>query len=382
VTTFKINTALLKATLESSLPAVPAKPSRDILKCFKFVTTQGPKGEIEIFATDLERYLAVKIPREIPDGTGAKKSAYEVTLEGSFAVPAAIFLDYIKAIDEAFVDIVLTTESTLQVIAGTSIFQVGVMDIEDFPDFPKLPDTLSWIDVEAASLASCLQRVLFAVAEKGHPKWGGLSSVCFELSGDKLSLIGTDQRRASVATIPLNKKVPEAKELLVAAPTLKAITKIFDGTISLSLDNPNSMIFRSGFTTLFVRLVSGAFPPVKNFIPSNYSDKLLIDAKSFLREVKRVALATDALLEMELRKDKVILKAKTKEDKKEAKVEYAWVSTASDIDLAIDAEYLIDVLEVCDSKIEMCYATCTKPLLFKSEGFEHLIVPKEPKKRG
>lgn len=371
-----IKSSVLRQVLDVILPAVPAKPSRDILKCVKVTAKQGSPDSLVFQVTDLERFLTY----QVPNAGGAN---FLVTTEGSFSVPAQVFTNYVRAIDDIDIGIRVTTENTVRLTNGklgalvTAEFEVGLVD-DDFPDFPTIDKIKNWIEIEADVLRINLHRVLFAVAERGHPKWGALSSVCIELENNKLSLIGTDQHRASVASIELDKPRTAAKQtLLVSATALEIVSKIFEGTIKMSLDSANALVFNTGDVTMFVRLVNGKFPPVRNFLPK-HPHKLQLDAKSFLKEIKRVQLATDqfAAIKVSLRKDKATLIAKTKEEKKTAKIEYGITNPGSDIDFTINCKYLIDVLKVSDS-IELSYNKNNQPIMFKADGFEHVIVPQE-----
>jgi DNA polymerase III beta subunit len=377
MTLINIKTFALKQVLDALIPAVPNKPSRDILKCIKITAKQGsPEDTLTFQVTDLERFLTF----ELPCNKGAN---YLVTTEGTFAVPALVFANYARAIEDVETTIQLTPENTIKLNSGksgssTAEFEVGVLDIDDFPDFPTTNNVKNWIDVEADALRFGLSRVLFAVADKGHPKWGALSAVCIELENSKLSLIGTDQHRASVISLDLDQPRTAAKQtLLVSATALEIVSKIFEGTIKMSLDSANALIFNTGSVTMFVRLVNGNFPPVRNFLPK-HPHKLQLDAKTFLKEIKRVQLATDqfAAIKVSLRKDKATLLAKTKEEKKTAKIEYGITNTGSDIDFTINCKYLIDVLKVGDS-LELSYNKNNQPIMFKADGFEHVIVPQE-----
>lgn len=378
MTLISIKTLALKQVLDALVPAVPNKPSRDILKCIKITAKQGsPDDTLTFQVTDLERFLTFQLPSN-------KGANYFVTTEGSFAVPAIVFANYARAIEDVETTIQLTNENTIKLTSGKpgtsslAEFEVGVLDLDDFPDFPTTANVKNWVEVEADALRFGLSRVLFAVADKSNPKWGALSSVCIELENSKLSLIGTDQHRASVIDLDLDKPRTAAKQtLLVSAAALEIVSKIFEGTIKMSLDSTNALIFNTGDVTMFVRLVNGKFPPVRNFMPK-HPHKLQLDAKSFLKEIKRVQLATDqfAAIKVSLRKDKATLIAKTKEEKKTAKIEYGIMNPGSDIDFTINCKYLIDVLKVSDS-IELSYNKNNQPIMFKADGFEHVIVPQE-----
>jgi DNA polymerase III sliding clamp (beta) subunit (PCNA family) len=117
-----VETNLLAQALGALAPIIPKKPSRDVLVCFRVKAEIGDPDSLHIYAASdhMETF-----------------ASYTVT---EVAVPAKVFLDYIKAIETDQVSIETDGEATIKIKADSTCFEAGLQDIEEFPDFPEAPD--------------------------------------------------------------------------------------------------------------------------------------------------------------------------------------------------------------------------------------------------
>jgi len=369
MTSFTVNGTEFLDAISAICPLVPNKPSRDILKCLRISTEQGATDTITIRATDLETFAIIEL-----------SAGVVVHTEGEFVVPALVLLEYAKAFDGGNVSFLGTQQETLQITEDGSQFEVGLQDLDEFPDFPDMPTSMTWSDVPLPALAKALKQVVFAVADKGSPRWGTLNAVCLETNDSTMTLIGTDQHRASIVELELAEPLGEGS-YLIPSKTLALIPKIFtEDEVKVSFDVSNSAIFKADPTTIIVRLMHGNYPPVKTFMP-NHPNTLELDTSSFLKHVKKSALATDkhSTLRVELSTDKIKLLTKGEQQRKAAKIEYETSYDGDDFQFAVNCKYIIDMLKAADSgeAVEMHFNQNNQPILFTQNNFKHLVVPQE-----
>jgi DNA polymerase-3 subunit beta len=373
MSSFTVNSREFLEAISALAPLVPQKPSRDILKCFKIVANQGLNDSVVIQATDIETYASSTLETNVM-----------VQTPGEFTVPAQTLLDYIKVFDgDSTLTLLVTPEEVLRISdENDTEFQVGVEDMDEYPDFPEAPDNPNWVTILLPALTRALSQVIFAVADKGSPRWGTLNAVCLETGDRKITLIGTDQHRASVVDFDVEETLEEAS-YLVPSKTLSLVPKIFKGDeLQISFEDPHSLTFNDGITQILIRLMHGNYPPVKNFMPTSttHPNSLELDASSFLKEVKKSSLATDkhSTLKVELSSDKVTLKTRTREQRKSAKVEHRLDYTGDDFEFAINCKYLLDMLKASSGDIVvMRFNQNTQPILFTQNNFRHFLVPQE-----
>lgn len=363
-------TISFREAINALLPVIPNKPQRDALKCFKIdVTLQG----VRISATDLDIYARTELRAGV-----LAESEFECV------VPAQVLAEVIRTVETDRVTVQLQDDDTVAITTEKSKFEIGTQDLDEFPSFPMQPDDEeNWVTVAVDELSFALNRVLFAVAEKGHPKWGALSAVSLEIANEHLLFIGTDQRRASLA----NLRVPGATQkfqVLVNPAGLEVIPKIFTGEIKLYLGEANSLFMKSETSVLISRLIHGNFPPVKSLIPKNNDTIITISPSDLMKQVKKASLATDSgnQLKVEITENKICMSAKAREQRKRADVEYEVQYDGPAIKFAINCQYLMELLKAAAKQdtITLHVGDVTRaPLMFKQDGFCHLLVPQDTK---
>lgn len=367
------DTTPFRDVLNALVSVVPNKPQRDALKCFKIEAIPGLPDKVRISATDLEVFART----DLTDGV-------VVVTGGEFVIPAQILVEFIRTVESEKFDMVLQENDSVLITADSGKFEIGTQDLDEFPSFPLQPDdSEDWIEIPLPELSKALTRVLFAVAEKGHPKWGALSAVSMEVVEDSLLFIGTDQRRASLAHISLA-TTPKKWQALVSPTGLEIIGKLFSQSAKLYFGESNSLFLRSEKSVLISRLIHGSFPPVKSLIPKSNDKMFTIEPAALLKQVKKASLATDAsnALKVEISNNKICLSTKTRQERKKADVEYSVQYTGPSIKFGVNCQYLLELLKASgrQDNLEVHIGDITRhPVMFKQDGFLHLLVPQDTK---
>jgi len=373
-----VNTKALRDALQPLQGIIPKKTHREALKCVHVTATTDPSHRVELRVTDLEVFALFVV--EGSDDEGEERVVVNAT--GDFLIPAQTFGDYLKAIDDDTIELVFSKEDEiLRIKANSTVFELGAIEQEEFPVFPTMPsfESRGWAELATDSLTKVLDRVLFAAADRGHPKFGALNAVCIEVAKDQLTFMSTDQVRASIATFKT--QVDVTKQLLVDPKGLAVIPKIFTEDLRAYLGSDESVVFASGSASLFVRLIHGKYPPVKNFIPQHYSNGFSITAQEWLKQVKKVSLATDQNNELRIHLDKNHMKllTKTREQRKHASVDVDVVYPGPAIKFALNCTALMQLLKAADNEeeLEVSFGQSHDPIYFKQTEFDHVVVPRE-----
>jgi len=369
MTSFTVDTKIFEKALASVYPIVPNKPSRDVLKGVKIIAKSGATDTLELLVTDLETYAKASVKTDVI-----------VQKAGEVVVPAQILFDYVKSLSAQNIELRATDEETVKVNESGTEFEVGIKDLDEFPEFPEIPKGINWIELSSANVSHALSRVGFAVADRGHPRWGALSAICMDFDKDKITMIGTDQHRASLVEVEADTKLSD-KQFLVSAKALALLPKVLDGDIKVSVGSKNAVILTDGDNYLFVRLMHGQYPPVRKIVPKKHPNMLAIETKLLLHQVRKASLATDqhGTLRMSLSKDKLLLQTKTREQNRVAKIEQDVVYSGPDAKFAFNCKYLLELLKAADNneELEIHFNKSNNPVLFKQTNFDHVMVPLE-----
>lgn len=305
-----------------------------------------------------------------------------VQKSGEFVVPAVIFTDYIKSLESDTIEIHQVSEEILKIKEAGTEMEVGLQDLLEFPEFPTIPtDKKEWVKLPINAVKHALSLVIFAVADKGHPKWGALGGVCLQFEKDKINFVGTDLHRASISELPVPGQKVEGV-YLISATAMEMASKFLNADFEVLPNPPNNLILKNADCNLFIRLIGGDFPAVKNLVTTNnHPQNLEFDVSDFGKQVRKAALAVDKhnTIRVEIKDEKVNLVAKTKDQRKNIKVERAIAYKGNGIHFAVNCQYLLDLLKVADNAepLVMRFNRNNQPLLFTQPNFKHLLVPQE-----
>lgn len=374
-TSFTASRRELLDVLTAIAPIVPNKPQRDILKCIKIKAQQGNPDTILIYAcsNDLESFATYRLDTNVI-----------VQNQGEFVVPAVTFLDYIKSLESDTIEIHQTSEEALKINESGTEMEVGLQDILEFPEFPTIPvDKKDWVALPLSAVKHALSLVIFAVADKGHPKWGALGGTCIHFEKGKVSFIGTDIHRASVAELEIDGQKLDGS-YLVSANAMEMASKFLNADFEILPNPPNNLILKNDKCSLFIRLIGGDFPPVKSAITSNkHQQSLDLVVSDFAKQVRKAVLAVDQYntIRIEIKNDVLHLIAKTKEQRKNIKVTHAINYKGNGIQFAVNCQYLLDLLKASsnDEPLIMRFNRSNQPLLFSQTNFQHLLQTQEVK---
>lgn len=376
---FKILAGVLAHAINRILPVVPAKHQRDVLKCFKLICGINP-SKLTIQASDMETYISINITQDL-----------EVERAGTFLVSASDLSDLLKSTssDEGLNFLVEKNSVTVTLVdpknpipeetggVAASKFVWGLLDVQDFPPFAQLPEKQVFkISIEGLVFSTALSQVVFATAEKNHPKYA-YTALCLVLEKTNLSFIGSDSRRVSLLDIPI--EGPDVPiQVLVPPESAKHTARIFeDQTFTLALGH-NVLCAYDEDSYLIMPTIEGNFPAVKKYIPK-YPYNLALSYKEFLPCLKKAMLAADAhsTLRIELSPNMMHLSTNTRERRREARSQIPVVYSGPALKTAVDGENLLQALKAVKTDLDMHFDIKGGPLLFTRDNYYYMLSPKE-----
>lgn len=237
---------------------------------------------------------------------------------------------------------------------------------------------IEWISLPGSLLADALSRASVSCADRGNPRWGALNAICLLFEKDLLSVIGTDQHRASIINVAIPGSTIE-KRILVNPDAVVQAAKMFDGNVELGV-GANNITIRSGKNAVLTRLVGGNYPDVKKFIPK-HPNLISLPVSDFQEHVKRAYLAIDErkAMRLQIKPNELVLSSQTRENRREVTINYKLAHNSAPITVAINGEYLVQLMKILnDGKtVDMAYKSNQEPLLFSQSNLKHLMVPLE-----
>jgi len=310
---------------------------RSTLPILSNVLLEVRKKRLRLLATDLEMWVECGI--EVDDAE-----------DGSVTVPARVLGELVDRFGEGAVTLELPTEgSPLTVSSGKAQYEIQCLPAQEFPAAPQVTDG-SAITMNQEDLRRLIRSVIFAAS--GDETRAVLTGALLRCEDDKVMLVATDMHRLAVNTSTASVK-GEASQAVIPARALIEVARAAtgEGQVVMALGE-GQIRCEVGNVCVVSRLVEGQFPDYKRVIPEQPQQRLVVNREELLTAVRRAAVLARA------EANKVVLRAQ--EGALSIRAESADVGRGSEqvaveleggeIEIAFNAEYLIDVLSVLESE--------------------------------
>jgi DNA polymerase III subunit beta len=219
--------------------------------------------------------------------------------EGSFAVDAKIFTDYIGLLPNKKIDLV-KKDGVLSVECDNYKTKIKTETNDDFPLIPQV-EKKGKKTVKVEDFRRALSKVVFAAAASESRI--ELSGVLFTITKNKLVLAATDSYRLAEKELEIKEEAGGNKEfgeqkVIVPARTIQEVLRILSGqenndNTNKEIDfyiNDNQILFVVGNTELISRLIEGQYPDYRQIIPASGKTSIIINRNELVRAIKASAL--------------------------------------------------------------------------------------------
>lgn len=336
----EINRQSLIDALSAVEPAVPKKPSQEILKNVRACWSDG---QLELMATDQEVSVRYQIPATFD-------------LAGCILIPAARLRSILSEVTGSSIE--LSTEGDrLSIRAGFAEFTIPTADPNEFPAFPEntSPDSIT---LKASALSKAIRRTIWATDPESSRY--GLGGIKLAAERESTEFIATDSRRMAIyraacsidspsKELPTNTVVP-AKSMAIVEKLAAANPEV-DVTIQIQT---SSVTFQIGSQKLFTRLVEGRFPRYQDVIPDvrRTRHKEAIMAGPWLSALRQVLITTNQEsrgVDFVFGKGKLVLTSQAA-DVGSSRVELPLEGSETALKVTLDPRFTADLLKAIPSE--------------------------------
>lgn len=211
--------------------------------------------------------------------------------EGSIAVPAKTFTDFIKTVS-GVLDI-SATDKNLIVKSEKNETTIHISSATEFPEIPWVESGTS-ISILREQLLDALQQVMFAAGVDQHrPE---LQSVHMIVYGKKIDMVSTDGYRLSQYSLSIaeNTNIPEEGiKVLIPVKTAHMIVRILeqsDTEYCTVVFDEHQIQCVIGTVKSVSRLMAGKYPDYKQILPEKAETVYVMRVSEFSQAVKSASL--------------------------------------------------------------------------------------------
>ena len=335
-----------------------AVATRSSLPILTHVRIAAKDGKVSIMATDLEMWMEHTLP-----GVG-------ITEDGAATAPARNFTELLAAMPDADVSITVEDETnTLHLRCLKANYKLLGLSADEFPLLPQVKEDSRFV-MDRLTLRDAIKQTIFATST--DETRAILTGVLVVFQGDSLKLVATDTHRLAVRDCAVKEGTGSASAI-VPARAMHEVLRIVgneEGEVVVTLSG-NQIQFqiddeKGSKTTLISRLIDGQFPNYERVIPAQATRTLTLAREPLAAAVKRASIvAHDSASRVVLRTtedgDKLTITAESGSvGNAYEEVEVARTGDDTPVEIAFNAKYLADVLNVLDT--EGLHIELTEPL--------------------
>lgn len=315
------------------------------------------------------------------------KDGIKIETEGNFSLPSKIFTNYVSLISDDEVSIELLNDSSVAIKTDSSNIKIKWIDASDFPIIPAIKE-VNVFETSASLLKKWFDKTLFSAAE-----WNirpTLAGIYMSISGEALALASTDSFRLSEFKTNINDAWNDFN-LIIPSKTAFEISKIISNDEIIKIITwENQIAFIIWNTKVYSRLLNGKFPDYKNFFPTKYSTKAVInkfDLTQALKKINLISRENNYSIKVSFSAETGILIETNETQIWEWKVNLVWSVEWEDNIIWLNSTYFLEALQVIETNyVSISFENPLAPVLIlptfdeneeklKFWEFKHIIMP-------
>ena len=311
--------------------------------------------------------------------------------EGATTIPARLLSDFVNSLPPERIDMILDVRSqTLNLRCAHFEANIKGIESQEFPMVPNLDAGDEIIRLDPVGLKQMINQVTFAAAvDESRPILTGIRA---EFRNEMLTMTASDGFRLSVKKTPLTHPIDEDFDIVIPSRALTELARIVgdqEEPIQVVITaNRNQILFHLNNVDLVSQLLDGKFPDVTQIIPKDRQTRTVLDTRNFLKAARVSHLfARDAanIVKLDITPGdgglvggRLLLSATSQElgdniSELDASVD------GKGVEIAFNAKYLIDVLNIFDSaQVALETTASASPGVLRPVGdetFVHVIMP-------
>jgi len=361
---FTCNQIDLMVAINAVSKSISNRSSMPILKC---MLLKVENDELYLIGTDLELGIKSKIKANIQQS-------------GMIALDTRLFTEIIRRLPEDEIEISSDESNYATIKYEKSEYKIAGQSGEEYPELP-IVEKKNAIVMFQDELKDMIKSTIFAIAtEETKPV---LIGELLEIEGNTANLVAVDGFRIAYKKGTVNNNA-QLISAIIPGKNLNELSKILsqekDLTVNIYLTDRN-ILFELEDSIVVSRLIEGKFINYKQNLVDNSETTVTINRISFLESVERISLISGIdkkqPISLSIQDDYMTISTVTVAGTGHEEV--AIKKSGSDLKIAFNPKYLLDVLRVAeDEEIVLTFNTPLSPCIIKAkteEKYKYLILP-------
>lgn len=346
--------------------AISPKNPRPIFTGIKFELNNNG-----LFLTGVDNDISIvhKIPLKDKNG----EDNIVIFEQGIFLVSGRFINEIVKGMQDDKITLESMEENVVRISDSTSRFSLNCMDYEEYPTLDVSSQGTQFI-LDTKSLSAICNEIGFAASEKDGRAI--LTGVNLNASQGKMQCVATDSYRIARKTLSINTQ--SAFNVTIPAKTLLEIGRIGENEDEVDITVAERKIIFKFFNTIVIaRIINGAYPDITRLIPTNFTNKIIAPAASFVGGIDRVSkLATDRNNTVRLSMSHSNCSVSSRSQESGAgTIDVAFTEfVGPDLDITFTSRYVVEAIRALGSEnIEIKFDGDIKPFLVSKKDDDSII---------
>lgn len=345
--------------------AVDKKQSHSILSNILMTLSDSV---LYLTATDLEIEITARIP------------CITVDQSGSVTVPAKKIVDIVRSMDEDANPTFTYREGVLAIKVGRSQFKLATLSADGYPASQNEMSDVEFT-IERTVLLRLFQSTHFALTQQDVRFF--LNGLLLELDPQSISIVATDGHRMAIAR-RLMSLGDQHHRLLIprkgVQELLRLLPHIEDETVVISAGKNQFKVVSQQYTFV-TKLIEARFPAYAKVIPKNQNKQVTLDCDLLKRALSRIMILANEKLRavtLLIQPNQLTLIANNQQ-KEEAIEEIVAQTEGGELEININASYLLDVLNFIEGhSVQLSFSDTNSSILVESLSdplYQYIIMP-------
>lgn len=241
------------------------------------ILIETDSGRLKLAATNLEIAITTWVDAQVAE-------------EGKVTLPARLLAEFVTALPNETVTLEVTRGQSCHIKAAHFEADIRGLDPEDFPRIPTAGEQPT-AHIEAKLLKEMIEQVAFAAAaDDSRPVLTGVQCL---FSEGELTMAAADSFRMAIRRGELLLTEEVAFSIIVPARALVELGKIIpeeSEPVALTVTpNRSQIVFQTKDLHVVSRLIEGAFPNVRQLIPTSFKTSVKVATADFLKAARVAA---------------------------------------------------------------------------------------------
>jgi DNA polymerase-3 subunit beta len=262
-----------------------------------------------------------------------------------------LLADILREMPETELTLKSEQDSKISLDSSFGQYKISGQDVNDFPSIPSL-ETEEKIEIKNNHLKRMIEKTIFACSTDNlRPALTGVFCQIFE---SQVRMVATDGHRLVKISNNDFTSPNVQREIVIPTRALNLVARNLgdEGTQIVTIGK-NHILFGFEDTLIYSRIIGEPYPDYERVIPDNNSKDLLINRENFIASIKRVSLFSNPIsyqVKLNFNSNKMNIYAQDIDFGGEAHETIDCNYNASELDIAYNANYLLDILRHIDTK--------------------------------